>query len=121
MQAVSFLCDGLRWGVEADHHDPDAQSNIFWVMQPLLDSMSFPDYVEAFPLLRDPSDINENHQGIAHSHVALILAIETGAINYVQQHPDTPTLAQSKTRACKCLPLLYHATALPFLGGKMAL
>lgn len=115
-QAVAFLRDGLQWGVQSDHRDPEGQRNIFWVMQPFLDMLS-PQSI--FDNLRRLSHINRHTQSHEYPHAVLILAIEAGAVNYARQHPDITKLAQSEQRPCSCLPLLYHAITLPIIDGKV--
>jgi hypothetical protein len=44
-----------------------------------------------------------------------MLAVEAGAVNYVENHPDFPALVQQDNPACGCLPPLYHAAVQPFL------
>jgi hypothetical protein len=117
-QATDFLRNGMQWGAQSDRHDPDGESNIFWAIQPFLDSLS-PLGLSDGGTLHCLSSINKHILNSASSHATLLLAVEAGAVNYARQHPDFTQLAQSTAHACGCLPLLYHAVALPLMNGKV--
>jgi hypothetical protein len=117
-QATDFLRDGMQWGAQSDRHDQDGERNIFWVMQPFLDSLS-PLALSDGGTLDRLSRVNKHNLSPASSHATLILAIEACAANYAKQHPEFTQLAQSTAHACGCLPLLYHSVALPLMDGKV--
>lgn len=114
--AIDFLRDGLCWGAKSDYLDMDGQRNIFWAIQPFLNSLP-PNKVHSGTFGR-LYDLNKHNSSPGCSHASLILAAEAGASNYVRQHPEFAQLTQPTAHVCDCLPLLYHATGFPLIHDK---
>jgi hypothetical protein len=104
-------------GARADAEEPEKKDHSFWHIDSYLDWMR---QVEPMPpgtgsqvplkrLLVRHSDASQ-----AVSHAALLLAAESGAVNYVKAHPDFAEFCKLGGRiSCGCLPLFYHAAAHP--------
>ncbi|KAF2108345.1 hypothetical protein BDV96DRAFT_504494 [Lophiotrema nucula] len=111
-QANELLQDALEWGQKSDCENPEGRRNMFWILEGQLNILPRPPGGLLFPQLCAMS----SHNTIpGHSHAALILATEVGAVNYVKRHPEFPRKGESTADSCDCPPLLYHAIAGPIL------
>ncbi|KAF2191925.1 hypothetical protein K469DRAFT_621887 [Zopfia rhizophila CBS 207.26] len=116
MQASNYFRDGIWWGVQSDRNHPHGPSNIFWAIQPFIDTPWLQRNVDMFRRL---AEINEHRLSSGASHATLTLAVEAGAANYAKNHPDFSSLVQPKLHQCGCPPLIYHAVALPVTNGTL--
>ncbi|KAK3297098.1 prion-inhibition and propagation-domain-containing protein [Chaetomium fimeti] len=112
----------LDCGAFADAEAPERKDHSFWRIDPYLVEMRRIDPIFAdacdFSVLKTWLDRHLDASQAA-SHAALLLAAESGAVNYMQAHPDFTWLCQWEESPCGCLPLLYHAAAHPFTAGMM--
>ncbi|KAK4035203.1 hypothetical protein C8A01DRAFT_18092 [Parachaetomium inaequale] len=102
----------LRFGARADAEEPTRHDNCFWGMAPYLDWIRRSERTR-FPQFRALREIIARHSEVSQgiSHALLLLAVESGAANYVKAHPDFARLFCAGVKSpCGCLPLLYHAT-----------
>ncbi|KAK2690193.1 hypothetical protein QWA68_010950 [Fusarium oxysporum] len=117
--AMDLFEEGLWWGAEADKQRPDDTNNCFFHLTAFLSLLSerrlscvtLQRLAQAVPL--DSSDPPSMHNS---PPIALLLAIEAGAMNFVKSHPSFTTTGHDCQRGCK--PLLYHALRKQFLSGK---
>ncbi|KAI1467651.1 uncharacterized protein F4812DRAFT_430367 [Daldinia caldariorum] len=108
-QATLFLQDGLHWGGQFDSQYPESKSNIFWVIQPFIDSLKL-------NFQREHNMLGRIARGGESSSVVVDLAAEVGAINYVKTHISFPQNDSSKSED-RWSTLLYHTVALPLISG----
>lgn len=107
-QAAEYFWRGLRWAVEADDH-PHGDSEQFFK------NLGFMVRHPEMPLLawRDPSFQQLSSVFKTHpDHLALLLAIESGATNFVKGNPHLrPILSHDKYDriSCKCFPVLCYS------------
>ncbi|CAO2658667.1 Nn.00g063900.m01.CDS01 [Neocucurbitaria sp. VM-36] len=115
--AMDFFHQGLQCGVLADRHHPSGRNHIFWLMPPFLDCLARQrrnDSLSNFTRY----DCSENH-----IHVRLLLAIESGACNFVKAHSDLLQYQQNSPEQNidsvgylqPHLPPLYHVIMRPLL------
>ncbi|KAG4218015.1 hypothetical protein PC116_g33505, partial [Phytophthora cactorum] len=80
-QAARVLRDGLEWGAQSDLQNPESKTNIFWVIQPFIDTLK-PDFQSDDGMLGRIAKANNS------SSVVVDLAVEAGAINFVKSHTN---------------------------------
>jgi hypothetical protein len=112
-----WYSDALIIGAEADAVELERKDHCFWHIKPYLDWLR---QVEPIPpaaasqerlkkLMLRHSDATQ-----AVSHAALIVAAESGALNYVKAHPDFAEFCRLGSHiSCGCFPLFYHVAAHP--------
>ncbi|KAL9574066.1 hypothetical protein ACKAV7_001842 [Fusarium commune] len=118
--AMDLFEEGLWWGAEADKQRPDDSNNCFFHLTAFLSLLSerrlscvtLQRLAQAVPL--DTSDPPSIHNC---PPVALLLAIEAGAMNFVKRHPGFTATSHDCQRGCK--PTLYHPLRKQFLSGKL--
>ncbi|EAQ86206.1 hypothetical protein CHGG_07459 [Chaetomium globosum CBS 148.51] len=112
-----WYCGALVLGARADAEEPEGRDHSFWHIDPFLRWLRqvepMPPGTESLgPLKRLLVRHTDASQGVAHA--ALVLAAESGAINYMKAHPNFPEFCQPGVHiSCGCFPLFYHATAHP--------
>ncbi|KAF3059765.1 Heterokaryon incompatibility protein s [Daldinia childiae] len=109
-QATSFLCDGFYWGAQSDSQHPESKNNIFWVIQPFIDTLK-PDPQNEDDMLGRIAEANKL------SSVIVDLAVEAGAINFVKSNASSLQDDLAIPRKDKWSSLLYHAVSLPLTCG----
>ncbi|OTB15848.1 hypothetical protein K445DRAFT_44342, partial [Daldinia sp. EC12] len=109
-QAARFLRDGLEWGGQSDLQYPESKTNIFWVIQPFIDTLK-PDLQSDDGMLGRIAKANKS------SSVVVDLAVESGAINFVKSHTNISQKGSSNSQKDRWTSLLYHAVALPLIYG----
>ncbi|KAI1480125.1 prion-inhibition and propagation-domain-containing protein [Daldinia eschscholtzii] len=109
-QAARFLRDGLEWGAQSDLQYPESKTNIFWVIQPFIDTLK-PDLQSDDGMLGRIAKANKS------SSVVVDLAVESGAINFVKSHTNISQKGSSNSQKDRWTSLLYHAVALPLIYG----
>ncbi|KAH6850502.1 hypothetical protein B0I37DRAFT_323904 [Chaetomium sp. MPI-CAGE-AT-0009] len=112
-----FFCGALAFGARADAETPERKDYSFWQVEPYLAGIRETETIpeEAWdlgPLKRLMARHSDAAQAV--SHGALLLAAESGAVNYMKAHPDFARFCEWDKAPCGCLPLLYHAAAHPF-------
>ncbi|KAH7180273.1 hypothetical protein DER46DRAFT_566907 [Fusarium sp. MPI-SDFR-AT-0072] len=120
LAAMDLFEEGLWWGAEADKQRPDDTNNCFFHLTAFLSLLSerrlscvtLQRLAQAVPL--DTSDPPSIHNC---PPVALLLAIEAGAMNFVKRHPGFTATSHDCQRGCK--PTLYHPLRKQFLSGKL--
>ncbi|KAI6085539.1 prion-inhibition and propagation-domain-containing protein [Hypoxylon rubiginosum] len=107
-QVCHFFRKAIDWGVAADQERPVCSESIFRHLQPFLDSLPKlgPDNTISINMI--PSTDFHNMEPM-YSHASLLVAIESGAKNFVKDHPWLRALAKHNRIRCGCVPLLYHA------------
>ncbi|KAH6641125.1 hypothetical protein F5144DRAFT_641863 [Chaetomium tenue] len=112
-----WYCGALVVGARADAEDPEGRDHSLWQIGPYLRWLRqvepMPPGTESqWPLKRLLVRHTDANQGVAHA--ALVLAAESGAINYMKAHPDFGEFCKPGVHmSCGCFPLFYHAAAHP--------
>ncbi|KAI0850613.1 prion-inhibition and propagation-domain-containing protein [Daldinia vernicosa] len=109
-QATRFLRDGFEWGAQSDIQNPENKTNIFWVIQPFIDTLKS-DPQNDDDMLGRIAEANES------SSVVIDLAVEAGAINFLKSHLPSPLDNPSKLKKDRWSALLYQAVSLPLTYG----
>jgi len=115
--AIHFLMDGIIWGAISDRTPPWKSQTIFGHLQSVLDQPIENNMNRSLPaILRQIiAEIGPYHDVPCASHTALMIAVESGATNFVKSHPAFHVLAGARRPACGCLPPIYHAACQPML------
>ncbi|KAI8721385.1 hypothetical protein NCS52_00586000 [Fusarium sp. LHS14.1] len=110
-QALSFLRDGLRWGVKADCEAPLNRENIFWKMASFLDLL----HVRGFAKRGTTRSLHLFELATAHhdrmdqfSYATLAVAAEAGAVNYLKEHPRLSRIAENCERMREFQSLFFN-------------
>lgn len=109
---TEYFMDAMYFGRISDSRGSSELSNIFWIIADFLESMSTLSSGKSYSRLVEMNSHNKSH---GHSHAALALAVEAGALNYVKLHPECHKAILE--RSCNCFPLLYHAVAWPTISA----
>ncbi|KAI1804865.1 hypothetical protein F4811DRAFT_570657 [Daldinia bambusicola] len=117
-QTSQFLSDGLCWGAQSDIQYPESKSNIFWVMQPFIDSLKLNSQENNYIEWGCDSMVDRILRGGESSSVVVDLAVEAGAISYFKNHISFPQNDSSKSNDDRWATLLYHAVALPLINNR---
>ncbi|KAI8718115.1 hypothetical protein NCS52_00889500 [Fusarium sp. LHS14.1] len=123
VQAMDLFEEGLWWGAEADRQRPDDTNTCFFHLSPLFDNLRDKNLHCATlqRLSQAVSNKTTHHSSSIERRppIALLLAIEAGATNFVQTHPDLPVMLGKGSHDSRgCQPFLYHALSKQFLSGK---
>ncbi|KAI8962922.1 prion-inhibition and propagation-domain-containing protein [Daldinia sp. FL1419] len=109
-QATRFLRDGFEWGAQSDLQNPESKTNIFWIVQPFIDSLKS-DPQSDDDMLGRIAKANES------SMVVVDLAVEAGAINFIKSHAPFLQEEPSNSKRDRISALLYQAVSLPLMYG----
>ncbi|KAI0380623.1 prion-inhibition and propagation-domain-containing protein [Hypomontagnella monticulosa] len=111
-QAYRYFREGLRWGMQSDLNDLAGRRNIFWVMQPLIGHIPSSEHDDgtapALSIIIKANSLCIGATPYPSSHVALALAVEAGAINFVRGY-----FLSSQLDTQQLSFLLYHAAVFP--------
>ncbi|KAF5625543.1 uncharacterized protein FTJAE_9961 [Fusarium tjaetaba] len=118
--AMDLFEEGLWWGAEADKQRPTDSNNCLFHLSPFISLLS--EWRGSCLTLKRLAKASNSSKVSKPSYtnncppIALLLAVEAGALNFVKSHPSFTTSAHDCQRECK--PLLYHALRKQFLSGK---
>ncbi|KAG7421946.1 hypothetical protein Forpe1208_v000087 [Fusarium oxysporum f. sp. rapae] len=118
--AMDLFEEWLWWGAEADKKRPDDTNNCFFHLMAFLELLSERGYscvtLQRLAQAVNAADVSNPPYMDNCPPIALLLAIEAGAMNFVKSHSSFTTTGHDCRRGCK--PLLYHALRKQFLSGK---
>jgi hypothetical protein len=123
VQAMDHLEMGLWWGVVADRERPGDPRNCFFHLSPFLDALSQPGrelWAATMQRLRQLHATIIPAAAPGHPSAIFMLAVEAGALNFVQKHPDFEA-AKARNGRCscrECKPVLVHAIFKRYLSHK---
>ncbi|KAF5694913.1 hypothetical protein FDENT_808 [Fusarium denticulatum] len=118
--AMDLFEEGLWWGAEADKQRPTDTNNCFFYLTAFLSLLPERGLsCVTLQRLAQTLDTGEASKSTCTDNcppIALLLAVEAGALNFVKSHPSFTTTVHDCQHGCK--PLLYHTFRKQFLSGK---
>ncbi|KAG9508332.1 hypothetical protein J7337_001896 [Fusarium musae] len=118
--AMDLFEEGLWWGAEADKQRPADSNNCLFHLSPFISLLS--EWRGSCLTLKRLAKASNSGKVCNPSYtnncppIALLLAVEAGAMNFVKTHSSFTASVHDCQRGCK--PLLYHALRKQFLSGK---
>ncbi|EWG35847.1 hypothetical protein FVEG_00047 [Fusarium verticillioides 7600] len=117
--AMDLFKEGLWWGAEAYKQRPTDSNNCLFHLSPFVSLLSeWRGSCLTFKRLAKASNSGKESNPPYTNNcppIALLLAVEAGAMNFVKTHSSFTASAHDCQRGCK--PLLYHALRKQFLSG----